>query len=145
MQESAERMRVVLDTNVIISAVLFGGKPRLILEAALAGHFELFLSDAMVDELHDVLRRPKFSLPGQAIQAIISELRLLAHWVLPRRHFDIVAEDPDDDRVIECAIEAEADYIVSGDRHLRKLGGWEKTRILSPEAFVEILEINRPS
>ena len=53
-------MRVVLDTNVIISAVLFGGKPRLILEAALAGHFELFLSDAMVDELHDVLRRPKF-------------------------------------------------------------------------------------
>jgi putative PIN family toxin of toxin-antitoxin system len=132
-------MRVVLDTNVAVSAILFGGKPQEILKAALAGDLRLCISEAMVTELQRVLQRPKFGFKAQIIQSIISELTLLADWVTPKKHLDLVKDDPADNLVIDCAVEASADYIITGDKHLLQLGKCGKVEIANPDAFIKIL------
>ena len=136
-------MRIVLDTNVVVSAILFGGKPQEILEAALAGDFCLCVSEPMVAELQGVLQRPKFEFNRQIVQSIVSEITLLAEWVTPTKHFELVEDDPADNDVIDCAVEANADFLISGDRHLLQLGTCVNIQIVSPNSFIKILE-NRP-
>ena len=136
-------MQIVLDTNVVVSAILFGGKPQEILEAALAGDFRLCISEPMVVELQGVLQRPKFEFNRQIVQSIVSEITLLAEWVTPTKHFELVEDDPADNDVIDCAVEANADFLISGDRHLLQLGTCVNIQIVSPNSFIKILE-NRP-
>jgi putative PIN family toxin of toxin-antitoxin system len=93
----------------------------------------------MVTELQRVLQRPKFGFKAQIIQSIISELTLLADWVTPKKHLDLVKDDPADNLVIDCAVEASADYIITGDKHLLQLGKCGKVEIANPDAFIKIL------
>ncbi len=136
-------MRVVLDTNVVVSAILFGGKPQEILKAALVGDIRLCISEAMLTELRGVFQRPKFSFKAEIIQGIISELTLLAEWVTPKTHLDLVKADPADNQVIDCAVEASADYIITGDTHLPQLGKYGKVEIANPDAFIKMLANRR--
>jgi len=132
-------MRVVLDTNVLLSAILFGGKPQHIVESALEGVIRVSISEPMLAELQGVLQRPKFGFGPEAVQSIVSELTTIAEWVIPQTHFDLVKNDPADNHMIDCAIAAEADYLVTGDRHLLRLEECGKTRIVNPDTFVRIM------
>lgn len=133
----AER-RVVLDTNVLISALCFGGSPGRIVEAALAGKIALFTSAVLIDEFKGVMEA-KFPDRREAILDTLDELSQLWNVVpqsdLPR--IRQIAADPADDRVLECAVAADADCIVSGDKHLRSLGRFGKIPILSPAEFLK--------
>jgi uncharacterized protein len=133
-------MRVVLDTNVILSGILFGGKPRQILEAAVAGTLKMFISEAIVSELKGVLQRPKFGLTSQIVEAIVAELSSVAEWVVPQSHVEIIKDDITDNSVLDCALEANADYIVSGDEHLLKVERCGKIAIVTPDTFLRLLE-----
>ncbi len=86
------------------------------------------ISEAMVAQLQGVLQRPKFGVKAEIIQSIISELTLLAEWVTPKTHLDLVKADPADNQVIDYAVEASADYIITGDTHLLQLGKYGKAR-----------------
>ena len=132
--------KVVLDTNVLVSAIMYGGKPRAIVEAALAGTIEMYISEAIVGELEGVLGRPQFGLSGQFVRSTIAELAALAEWVTPERHLDVVRDDPSDNLVLDCAVGAEADYLVTGDSHLLRLGMYGNVRIVYPQEFVQILQ-----
>ncbi len=129
--------RAVLDTNVLISGLCFGGKPARILEHALAGRIQLATSGVLVSEFKAVMEA-KFPGRRAAILETMGELAQL--WVvvpdqaLPRLKF--VAADPSDDRILECAVAARADCIVSGDKHLLDLGAFGKIPILSPADFL---------
>jgi len=91
-----KRQRIVLDTNVLISAILFNGAPREILELIIRGAVDCSLSLAILDELRDVLQRPKFGLsPEQAVQ-IIKELHAVCEVIHPSRQIHVVTADPDD-------------------------------------------------
>jgi uncharacterized protein len=131
-------MTVVLDTNVVLSAVLFGGKPRQVLQSALNGVFQIAVSESTFSELQDVLIRPKFGFSARFVQAITSEIAAIAEWIEPAEHFEIVIEDPKDNQFIDCAVAADAAYLVSGDNHLLKLGKCGKTIILNVDSFIEI-------
>ena len=131
--------KVVLDTNVLISAIVYGGNPRIILEAALAGSIELCISEAIIGEVQAVLGRPQFGLSAQFVHNTVAELASLSRWVTPETHFDLIKEDPTDNLVLDCAVTAEADYLVSGDGHLLHLGACGKVRIVNPQEFVQIL------
>ncbi len=133
-------MRIVLDTNVFLSAILFGGKPQQVLDAAISGRARIFISGGIVIELEGVLRRAKFALPAQFVQTVVAEVMSLAEWVTPRSHSQAVADDPTDNEVIDCAIEAEADYIVSGAAHLLRLGEVGRTRIVDADSFLRLIE-----
>lgn len=127
--------RVVLDTNVIVSALITDGPPRHILERCRTMQELLFLSDALLSELAEVMRR-KFRWSPVQVNMLLREVRMFAIIVVPVRSVTLIADDPADNRVLECAIEARADVIVSGDtRHLQPLGAFEGIPILSPSAF----------
>ena len=133
-------LRVVLDSNVIISGFLFGGGPARILKHAVSGSVQCFTSLSILDEVRDVLQRPTFGLsPDQAL-SLIEELHDLCDVVSPKQRIRAVLEDPDDNAVLECAWAAKADLVVSGDSHLLDLGAWRRIRIVSPAAALKEIE-----
>jgi putative PIN family toxin of toxin-antitoxin system len=133
-------LRVVLDSNVIISGFLFGGPPARLLKHAVSGSIHCFTSLSILDEVRGVLLRPKFGLsPDQALR-LVEELHELCDVVTPKRRVRAVPADPDDNAILECAMAAKADLIVSGDAHLLALQAWKKIRIVTPSAALEKVE-----
>ncbi|WP_399678720.1 putative toxin-antitoxin system toxin component, PIN family [Xenophilus sp.] len=129
-------MRLVIDTNLLVSGVIFRGLPRQLLDAARAGEFELCTSEVLLAELQGVLARAKFAQPlaqaGQTPQGIVDELRRLAVVVTPAHVQRVVPTDADDDHVLAAALYAGADLIVSGDRRdLLPLASYEGIAIVT--------------
>lgn len=130
---------VVADTNVFISALMFGGLPGSFLDLAFMRSFLLVTSPALLEELDEKLRL-KFEVSQDDADLIRGRLEAVAFVVKPDMVLDAVAEDPDDNRVLECAVAGKADYIVSGDRHLQKLGSYRGVPILTVRQFMEAIE-----
>jgi putative PIN family toxin of toxin-antitoxin system len=134
-----KRDRVVLGTNVLISAVLFNGPPRVILELVIGGSVYCSLSLAILDELRDVLERPKFRFsPEQSLQ-VIEEMHAVCDIVNPAIRVNVVTADPKDNRILECALESKADIIVSGDQHLLAVTEFKGIRIVSPSDYLKMV------
>ncbi|MBI2050741.1 MAG: putative toxin-antitoxin system toxin component, PIN family [Parcubacteria group bacterium] len=134
-------MRVVLDTNVLVSALLWRGSTSDIFEFARSGVITLCVSRDTMDELLDVLNRPKFTRVfasiGKTPQALVEEFWEVAEYVPGERFpIDVVAEDPKDDKFLSCALAARASFIVSGDRHLLELGSFDGIPIVAPTEFL---------
>jgi putative PIN family toxin of toxin-antitoxin system len=130
-------LRIVLDSNVLISAIHFGSLPREVFRRAVEGRVEVFVSPAILEELRGVLRRPKFGMPASQVEKIVEEFCAVAELVEPTVRIKAVPADPPDDRVLECAVASRADFIVTGDGHLLHLGMFRGIRILSPRQFLE--------
>jgi len=129
-------MRIVVDTNVIVSALVFGGLPRRIFELVEGGYCELFYAADIQEETRRVLR-DKFGWDEDRLDRYLRTLWSLGKRVVLRHRVNAVREDPDDNRILECALAADADVIVSGDRHLLKLGAYEGITILTPRDFLK--------
>jgi putative PIN family toxin of toxin-antitoxin system len=129
-------MRVVADTNVLVSAFLFGGLPRIFLDLSLGGTFSLITSGALLDELDEKLRG-KLVVPETKAQTFLSQLKTNARVVHPSLVLNAVPDDPDDNRVLECAVAGEAEFIVSGDKHLLRLGSHAGIRIVTVRQFLQ--------
>ena len=139
-------MRVAADTNVYISALMFGGLPGIFLDLGFARAFQLVASAALLGELDEKLRG-KFAVSAKDAASIRLRIERVADLVEPDFVLDVVAEDPDDNRVVECAVAGKADAIVSGDRHLLRLGSHEGVPIVTVRRFVEaagLIEDLRP-
>lgn len=130
-------MRLVLDTNTVVSGLLWDKSESQLLHAGLKGGVELFTSQALLLELEDVLPRRKFArrvaASGFAIEQLVARYALLTHTVQPAR-IARVSADPDDDHVLACAIAAKADLIVSGDSDLLSLKAYEGIAIVNAPA-----------
>jgi uncharacterized protein len=135
-------MRVVLDTNVFVSAVL-GGALAELLPAWRAGHFTLVVSDEIVGEYHRVLSRPKFGLSEDVVDDIIGLVFRSAEFFTPSERLNIVREDPSDNKFIEAAVAGGADLIVSGDSHLLNLGLYADIPILPARDFLQKVQSGR--
>ena len=133
-------IRIVLDTNILISALLFGGKPEMVLERVLVGSVGLALSTDILAELEGVLCGKKFRYPPEVARSIVRELEAICEIVTPTRTITVVKADPYDNMILECAVEAKVDYVVSGDNHLLKLERFEDIQILTPAQFLEAVE-----
>jgi uncharacterized protein len=137
-------MRVVADTNTIVSGLLWYGPPRRVLDAARAGSLELFTSAELLVELGDVLNRAKFisrlRQAGVTPRELVLGYAALAHPVEPVTLEPIIQADPDDDSVLFCAVAAKADFIVSGDHHLLGLMEYEGIPIVSAARLLAHLQ-----
>ena len=133
-------MRVVADTNLVISGLLWGGNSRQVLDLARQGTIELFTSALLLAELEDVLSRDKFvhrlTLAGVTVRDLIIGYAVLALIVEPADIEPIILADPDDDAVLACAVAAHADIIVSGDSHLLDLQWYGNARVLTAAQLV---------
>lgn len=129
-------MRAVLDTNVVVSALLWGGTPERLIEAAGEGPLELFTSGPLLAELAGILTRPKFAalLRRRTLSAadILARYRELAETVEVAALSEAALRDPDDAVVLACAAAARADVIVSGDGDLLALATFRDIPILTP-------------
>ena|SRR5260370_26485868 len=134
--------RVVLDTNVYVSALMFGGLPGSLLDLAFLRSFTLIISPALLEELDEKLRA-KFGVPAEDAALVRARLEKVAEVVQPRESLSVIADDPDDNGVLECAVEGEADVIVSGDRHLLKLARYQGILIVTVRQFMESTEISQ--
>ncbi len=133
-------MRVVLDTNVLISAFVFpGGAPEQVYRRALAGGITLVTSRPLLSELGRVLTE-KFGWEPQYAEEVVTQLVRIAVVVDPTEEVADITDDPADNRVLEAAAEGAAEVIVSGDRHLLTLGTWRGVRVVTPAVAMNELE-----
>ncbi|MCG3186410.1 MAG: hypothetical protein IOMNBAOH_00967 [Rhodocyclaceae bacterium] len=137
-------MRVVLDTNVVVSALIWGGTPFRLIQAATAGEIELFTSPVLLAELREVLSREHLAArlveQRSSVEEAIALYGELAIRVSPLATPRAVPNDADDDHVVAVAVAARADLIVSGDKaHLIPLGSVEGIPIVSPAQAVAII------
>src|SRR3990170_2327728 len=131
--------RVVIDTNILISALLGAGKTRQLVQKLLRKH-TVILSRPMLAEVTDVLSRDKFAeIKNQQTDRFISNLEHRSKIVNIRSNFKIVKEDPDDDIVLNTAYSGKADYIVTGDNHLLTLKEFKRTKIVKVTEMLVIL------
>lgn len=127
---------VVLDSNIYISALLFGGNPRAVIECVERGLVELLISRPIQAEVERVLG-DKFSWPERRTNEATSYLWSLARLISPD---EIITDcvDPDDNRVLECALGGNARVIVTGDSHLLRLDPYRGIAILTAQRFLEL-------
>jgi putative PIN family toxin of toxin-antitoxin system len=132
-------MRLVLDSNVVVSGMLWHGAPRQLLQRARVGQIHLFTSPALLSELDETLRYAKFqdkiAASGQSVQQLVALYTALASVVHAEPISRVITADPDDDAVLACALAAGAAAIVSGDKHLLDLGEWRGIEVLSVQAI----------
>src|SRR6266508_1158958 len=138
-------MRVVVDTNVVISSYLSSqGASHTILTSWRNQSFDLVVSEPILEEYGRALQYPhvrkRHNLSDDEIAKIVDDFRDLAQVVAPSASLDVVAADPEDNKIIECAVEGKADYIVSGNDHLLDIKEYQGIQILTPAQFVLVLE-----
>lgn len=134
-------VRVVVDTNVLISGVVFGGIPEKILELAEENVVEIITSPEILNELRNVLKE-KFDFSPEMIRITVGIVKELSTVVNPGFRLKVIQGKESDNRIIECAVEGAAQYIVSGDRrHLLPLKEYEGVKILSPAQFYHTVQV----
>ena len=131
-------VRVVVDTNVLVSAFLHEGRPRQLILGLLENH-TVILSRLLLAELADVLSRDKFAVDNSQVERFLSSLIQTSKIVPDHNKFTVVLEDTDDDVVLNAAYTSHADFIVTGDKHLLILKKFKKTKILTVNEMLEIL------
>ena len=134
-------MIIVLDTNIVVSGMLWRGTPRSVLDGVRAGKIELATSAPLLKELVDVLSRPKFQekirTAGMSPHVLAGHYARLARKVIPVGIHGVVKSDPDDDQVIACAVAASADAIVSGDQAVLGLKYFRDIPIITAAEIVK--------
>jgi putative PIN family toxin of toxin-antitoxin system len=129
-------MSVTLDTNAYVSALNFGGREMRLIGMAEAGVLVVDISDHIENELMRVLRQD-FDWEGYRLKFMIEHIRKITNRVIPTRTVAIV-DDPDDDRIIECALAGRSDYIITRDKALLRVGNFEGINIVKPEDFLAL-------
>ncbi len=129
--------KVVLDTNVFVSALGWEGASHEIFNDCIGGDLELFLSVEIFDELKRVLNYPEFKFSQAEIDEFLDQILEVASLVETEIRVDIIKDDPSDNKFLECAITMGADYIISRDPHILKIKEFEGIKIKSPEVFRE--------
>lgn len=132
-------LKVVIDTNIFISGVLVEtGSPSLVLKIwKRTRKYQLFITEEIIKESLKVMYR--LGIDAGIITDWDKMIRGNAISVIPVRKIEVIKEDPSDNKFLECAIEAQADYIISGDKHLKKLVEFEGIKIIDARRFLDIL------
>lgn len=129
-------IKVVVDTNVVISGIFWRGNPHKILMSWFREKFETLVSEPILEEYERVLKRLDSGLTPEEIQRWVEIIVIHSTFVKPFINIDFVRDDPDDNKFIECAVDGNADYIISGDKHLLNIKKYENIEILSPREFI---------
>ena len=130
-------LKVVMDTNVFVSGIFFSGPPYQILKAWQSGEFELVVSPEILDEYRRVGEILAEERPNIDLSPILTFVVEHAKVYKPVRLKEPICEDPDDDKFFTCALASESKIIISGDKHLLKVSGYEGIDVLKPREFVD--------
>jgi putative PIN family toxin of toxin-antitoxin system len=128
---------VTLDTNILVSAFISRGNEYRILRLAKLEKIKLSLSLEILEEFKEVISRPKFGFSQEQINKATKELLSVSEILITSSKLEVVKEDPDDNKILECALDGKSEFIISGDRHLLDLKEYKKIKILTSREFLE--------
>ena len=132
------RDRVVCDTNILISALVFpGGRPDEILKLARIGEIDLYISPFIVDEFERVLRE-KFQYINNEVKQRSERITSISTLIEPSERITVIDEDESDNRILECAVAAKVAFIISGDKHLLAIKELGSIKVVSASEFLKI-------
>ena len=131
-------MRIVLDTNIYISAAIIGRVCEEILKICRFGNLEVFISKDIIIEIETKLKN-KFFWNEQQIRIFIENILEFCHMIEVSEKIIYLEDDPDDDKILECAVASECSYIVSGDKHLTRLKSFRNIKILNPAELLVLV------
>ncbi len=130
-------MKIVLDTNVFISGIFFGGPPYQILDAWRNEKVDIVLSEEIFAEYQRVAKELSRQFKEVDISTLLDLITVNAMWVeSPQLPFN-VSDDPDDDKFLSCALASKTKIIVSGDKHLLAVSGYRRIEVVKPSSFIE--------
>ena len=130
-------LKVVFDTNVVVSAALYEKSlPALLLSLGLEDKVRFFVSPALLNEYEAVLKRPRFKLGQRQITELMGKINRKALIVTPTKRLKIIEADEPDNRVLECAIKAEADFIITGNKRHFPFEEFKGSKIVTPREFI---------
>lgn len=132
-------MRITVDTNILISALGWNGPEAAIIEMALEAKLELCLSAQILSEFYRVTQYPKFKFANEEVDGFIGRLLPVIAFVTPTQKIDVIVSDPDDNKIIECAVAGKSSYIISGDKHLLELGEYKGIAIIKASDFLQLI------
>jgi len=131
-------MKIVVDTNFLISATQWDySVSHKLLENLILNNAEIFTTKEILEEFAEVLKRD-FLYNGEDTQNILEKVFQFVILVTPNEKVEIVKEDPDDNKIIECALESKAEYILSYDQHLLNLKEFQGIKIIKPEEALKL-------
>lgn len=128
-------IKVVLDNNVLISALFWKGAPYQIFKKVLEGAILNFTSPKILEELKKKLLE-KFKLPPEKVKEFLEIIIFNSQIVYPKKKLNVVKKDPSDNKILECALEAKVSFVISGDEHLLEIGEYKEIKIISPKEFL---------
>ena len=128
-------IKVVLDTNVFISALFWKGAPYQIFKRILEGAILNFVSPQILAEIKERLL-DKFKLPPEKVKEFLEIIVFNSQLVYPKKKLNIVKKDPKDNKILECALEAKASFVISGDKHLLEIKEYKGIKIVTPREFI---------
>ena len=135
---------MVLDTNVWVSAIIWGGSPASIVKAAEEERILITVSEEIIGEISRTLAhhrlREIYEEAGVSRGELVEAVLRIAKVVEVETRLNVIREDPSDNKFLECAVDGDADYVVSGDEHLLRIGRYQKIRILSVRQFLKLTE-----
>jgi len=130
-------IRIVPDTNILISAVISHGNEFEVLKLGKLGKIQIILSPEILKEFEGVISREKFGFSKEQIANAINQIKDIAEIVHPKIKLKVVKDDPSDDKILECAVWGKADYLVTGDRkHLLKIKKFRGVKLVSSGEFL---------
>ena len=132
-------MKIVLDANIFVSSFFWGGNPKIVMERVIFGKDELFITKEILDELEDVIRRPKFQADIEKISYFISSIEEIAIKITPQKKIKNGSRDKTDNMYIECGITANVDYIISGDNDLLAIKKYGNIEIINAKDYLQIV------
>ena len=131
-----KKTKVVINTNVIVSAFGWHGTPEKIVRLIITGKIQNFITMEMLAEVARVVSYPKLKFPESLQVEIIETIFSFSKIVEVRELVDIIKDDPEDNKVLECAISAGSEFIITGDNHLLRLENFKGIEILTPDSFL---------
>jgi putative PIN family toxin of toxin-antitoxin system len=129
-------LRVVVDTNVYISAIFWGGKPRRLIDLGRDDKIQIFTSEEIEQEISDKLMT-KFGLNADDAGRVMADFSTFTKSIRVSRRIHVVKDDPDDNKFIECAVECGAEFIISGDKHLLRMKKYKGINIMNAATFLK--------
>ncbi len=133
-------LRITVDTNTLISAVIAKCNEFELLKAAKLGKIKIIVSHDILKEFLGVISRPKFGLSKKQIENVFKQILSITEIIIPDTKVSIIKEDPSDNMILECAEAAEVDYIISGDSHLLRLKKYKKIPIVRTFDILEMIK-----
>ena len=134
-----------MDANIFISSFFWGSNPGMVLERIIEGIDELFITKEILDEIEEVLGRPKFHADKEEIDYLIKSIEEIGNRIIPKRQIKNGSRDKTDNKYIECGMTANVDYIISGDIHLLELREYGKIKIMTAREYLEVIKNHRGS